>query len=288
MKKLIPLLLIALMSSCEKTIKYEIPEYPSKFSIDSRMLTGERIRVFVGKSAYSLSSREPQVLSDASVRLFEDDQFLTSLQWINVSEDAGYFQTPLRPAAGSKYRIEVDHPDLDMAIGETRALSPTQITAWTIDTVDFEVSVSFQDVPNTTDYYAINVYVRNDNQDYPLFLGTKDPTVDFFFDFSDEIFGDGFKSGYTAYLKDETFEGGVKKVNFEEVLISDFIGGLPDAVVLEVIRITEDYYRHEQSKGAQYVGGDNPFAEPVQIYSNVENGYGIVTSGAPVKEVIDF
>lgn len=283
MKKITALLCLPLMFSCEKTINYEIPRESSKFSIDSRIMTGDRVQVFVAHTEYSLSAREPQVVSDAKVVLIEDGVPLTQMQWISNSPESGYYQTPLRPAAGKTYRIEVSNEKYGLASGEAFSLTPTGITGWDIDTSNLKINLSFTDDGSTKDYYSIRIYADDGGNQYPLFLASSDPGVDFFYDFGDDFFGDNLKRGYAAYVTDEAFNGKIKTVKFEELYYDSFGGWLPDAVILEVTRISEDHYLHERSKGAQYVAGDNPFAEPVQIYSNITNGYGIVAAGAPAR-----
>ncbi len=277
---------LPVLVACEKTIDYDIPQEPSKFSVDARIMTGDRFQVFVSHTEYSLSAKPPQVVSDASVILFENEVQVAQLQWISNAPDNGYYMTPIRPSAGKNYRVEVFNEKYGLASGEALSLSPTQITAWNIDTTRLEISMSFKDVESSEDYYAVRVIANQGGNEYPMFLGTTDPTVEFFYDYGEDIFGDNVKFGYVAYLTDETFEGRNKTVLFDELYYSDFGGVLPDEIILEVSKISKDYYLHEQSKGAQYVSGDNPFAEPVQLYSNIDNGYGIVAAGAPARERI--
>ncbi len=288
MKKILCLLVIPLLLACEKTIKYEIPLEPSKFSIDARIMTGDRLQVFVAATEYSLSASDPKVVPDAQVLLFENDVELTQLQWISNAPESGYYQTALRPSEGNSYRIEVFKEKYGLATGEALSLSPTDITSWIIDTINQEITISFSDDGSTRDFYSIRVYVRQAGSDFPLYLGTTDPSVDFFFDYGDGLFGDNLRSGYAGFLTDETFNGKIKTVRFEELFYQNFGTGLPDEILLEVTKVSEDLYLHEKSKGAQYTGADNPFAEPVQIYSNIDNGYGIVAAGAPKREIVKF
>ncbi len=40
--------------------------------------------------------------------------------------------------------------------------------------------------------------------------------------------------------------------------------------------VTEDYYLYLKSYSSQIYFEDNPFSEPVQIYTNIENGAGLM------------
>lgn len=287
MKKLIFLALIPILFSCEKTIKYELPVLPPRFSVEAHIHNDQPIKVFAARTEPALSSKYPQVVSDAQVLLIENDVPVSSLAWISTGDGNGYYQSSFTPSAGNKYRIEVSNQELGTAIGEATSFDPTEIIGYSLDTTNLELTLTFRDVKDSEDYYAINVYARSNNMDYPLFIGTTDPSVDFFFDYSDDIFGENVKSGFTAFLTDETFRNRTKTVKFTEVIAYGGVGR-PEALILEVIRVSEDYYLYERSKGAQYTGGDNPFAEPVQIYTNIVNGYGIVAAGAPTRLIINI
>ncbi|WP_410963591.1 DUF4249 family protein, partial [Salmonella sp. SAL4455] len=52
-------------------------------------------------------------------------------------------------------------------------------------------------------------------------------------------------------------------------------GGIPVKAYVNVLRITEDYFKFVKSYSVYYNSSDNPFAEPSNVYTNVKNGYGI-------------
>jgi hypothetical protein len=56
--------------------------------------------------------------------------------------------------------------------------------------------------------------------------------------------------------------------------------------VVELYHVSEAYFKFEKSRiVASYTNGD-PFAEPVNVYSNVKNGYGIFAiNGWDWKEI---
>jgi Domain of unknown function (DUF4249) len=44
---------------------------------------------------------------------------------------------------------------------------------------------------------------------------------------------------------------------------------------VRVLRITEDYFKYLRSYNSYLSASDNPFAEPVNVFTNVKNGLGI-------------
>jgi len=52
---------------------------------------------------------------------------------------------------------------------------------------------------------------------------------------------------------------------------------------VRVSRITEAHFKFIKSWNAYQMSGDNPFAEPANVFTNVLNGYGIFTLRTSVR-----
>ena len=52
--------------------------------------------------------------------------------------------------------------------------------------------------------------------------------------------------------------------------------------------VSEGQYRYTRSVDLQYENDGNPFAEPVQVYTNVENGFGIMAGSSASQVVVDL
>ena len=81
--------------------------------------------------------------------------------------------------------------------------------------------------------------------------------------FTDELFN-GKKAEISFYGENHT-GGGIYKINLKN--------------------ITRDYYLYLKSHTLQFENIDNPFAEPVQVYHNVNNGFGILGDGTGNKGI---
>jgi len=86
------------------------------------------------------------------------------------------------------------------------------------------------------------------------------------------------ENGY-PFLSDVNKDG-------EDILVSFNDGNLflPYYVRLVVFSTDEAYYRYHKS--VYNYSGDDPFAEPVQIYSNINHGLGAIGSYLPHKKLI--
>ncbi len=135
-----------------------------------------------------------------------------------------------------------------------------------------EVTFKLEDPGETTDFYAFQVSTPGQNCTFNETTMTQECTNDFTFFYSvyvsspDPLLLDGLDFG--QLLTDQSFNGG----NLTVRLFADSFND--GDLFLEVYRISEDAYRYARSFAAYIEAGDNPFAEPVQVHGNVENGYG--------------
>jgi hypothetical protein len=90
----------------------------------------------------------------------------------------------------------------------------------------------------------------------------------------------GYREGF--YISDELFNG--NEVNFS--LRTFYYTGMIDPVEIILFSYPYDYvYFH--TTGSRYMNArDNPFSQPMNIYSNVENGIGIVCGVSKSQQTI--
>jgi hypothetical protein len=62
-----------------------------------------------------------------------------------------------------------------------------------------------------------------------------------------------------------------------------------DTIEVRLFPITKDRYLYNKSLSLHNNLQDNPFAEPVLLYTNLQKGYGYFTiSGSPTNKIIVF
>ncbi len=289
MKKIfLPLIALSLLSSCEemfeKTIEYEIPQEPSKITIDSKIIAGDSVFALVGTTVYSMSNKDPELDFEASLRLYEDGNFLEEL---TPTTEKGYYSGRYTTRAGHTYSLEAQRDGYTTAFGSTELKQPVVVNSAEAVTSQngYRLSVSFNDPPQAGDYYFFTISLPTPwSADEIIYFSTIDPTVEVFESFNDP-FSDEGTSGTRGYLSDQYFNGKEKKLQLN--LNNYYFEPTPDSTTeayFNLYRISEDYYLHKRSVGA-YSNSDGIFGEPVQIYSNVINGYGIVggASGSRYK-----
>lgn len=283
MKKLSYILPLLALWSCEKELDYELPDPGPQIVIDTRLKSGQGMEVFLSESVYSLSSADPKSRDDFEAWLYTDDPS-SPFQLTAEAYNPGYepqfvYRTPHQVNANQNYRLVVRGPGFPEATVSERVPSPVEIDTVTYNRTDKEFTFRFKDNGSTDDYYMITV---NELGADDLVYSSLDLALEFFEfqDFIGDSEFDGRQYGFVSYLKDDEFNGKTRELKVR-------IEGETSAVFVELRlhHISSSYYRHELTKSA-YNYSDGFFSEPSQIYSNVENGYGIMaTSASSVRRV---
>ena len=90
-------------------------------------------------------------------------------------------------------------------------------------------------------------------------------------------------------LSDVNFNGTIKNLIFYTEAGSlnpqNGPGGMRRSTV-KLLHINKDYYNYIRSLNTYENAADNPFAEPVNLYTNVNNGYGLFTTYARAVDSI--
>ncbi len=246
-------------------VEIDQQEFSPKLVLYGAITEDSLISVKVSESKY-ITDTSSCFLPDATVKLYEENNYLEDLQY----DSAGIFKSNVVAKQGTKYTIEVQYPDLETIRAETQ-IPPKPV----INEISFQYSygtmsygepasklvVSVQDIPNQENYYLLSFKERNNNFVFseplnPINLSEKKMIL--YYVFSDKLFENS-----TADLSFAIQQ------SFEDTIIYN--------VVLQTV--TKDYYLYNNSLLDYGISSqDNYFdfnTEYPQLYSNVENGYGI-------------
>ena len=276
-KNLIYIVLFLIISvSCEKIIDINIPEKDKKIVINSIISTDSLIKVNVSKSLNILDNQNAIFLNDATVKLYEDNVFIEQLT--NIT-NGNYKSQTFYPQVGKNYKIEVSSNGLKTITAENKI--PNKVTINKIDTITknvegyntFEFTINFTDPVNEENYYFLEaksfVPLGYDNYgniiDYDiqnLYIFSDDKIVDSEIDYNGGIiFNDKLINGQTYPLKIN-----IDKYNFYNDT---------NMVYIYLNSVSKDFYLYVKSYSMNVNNRNDPFAEPVQVYENINNGYGI-------------
>lgn len=280
LKTLFCILIAGIMiSSCEKILDVDLPDSDRRIVINSIFNTDSVFEVNLSKSLHVLDNNQMLFLPGASMKLYENDVFIDSLIYI---ENGNYTTDDFFPSAGKKYRLEVDYLGLNHASAENSI--PDDIEILSVDTMSvkrndenkIKCTLKFKD-PSGSNYYVLKAYryFRYDNYE----LGTTDSSFSYIYIDSDDpvIDTDGGLMGEIIFT-DELFND--KEYNLylyiSEWDVCNYDMSSDSAYVYFQLRsVSPEYFYYTKSLNQYYNTHGNPFSEPVQVYSNVKNGFGI-------------
>lgn len=286
----LPLIFTAtFFSSCEKNVTFDFVHDPKLVlncilnpdSIVSASLTWS-------ESLDSIANFEP--VEGAEIFLFEGNDIFGVLE----PTENGRYKLDKKPEPGKTYKIEVKgknhplllatttvpkHPEIEYSKEITGHLEFDSTRA------TFNLNVKINDRPGPDNYWIYDTWVVKGVK----YGGARKEINAPFLDGFNKITDPEAKYGYTlslgVRLSDEGYDG--KTMEF---VIPDYFEGTQysytDAV--HFLNACENYDKHMKTiiLNRMKETSELPFFEPVQIYSNIENGYGIF--GSCAMTTIDF
>jgi hypothetical protein len=245
------------------------------------------------------SNKNLPFVNDAKVKLFENETYVADL--VNIGY--GYYINPdYYPQTGKEYRVEASYKNYK-SINST-AVIPTPVEITDFDTtqifstdpysggknIEYIGIIKYNDPPNIKNFYQLSCRLSVTDEDGKTYWNEQSIWSlenDYqFFDAHykgtlawDDKYIDGKEttirfSFYSIYNYKELRVRNTQTIHFEFYLKS----------------ITEDYFTYIKTANLFWEsgGGEDPFAEPVVIYSNIENGYGIFGGYASDTAVLNI
>jgi len=291
MKRLFYILPLFLLIACEKTINYDLPDEGQKLTLAS-LIASNNLEANIGLTEFILSTKDPDSYVKAdSLNVYENNNLIRQISPINFASDSlnpdrfFIYRMSYNFKPGSTYKLEAFKEGYSPVTGRTRIPFPPIVGRAsyerTNDKITFTIADEFEGEEN---FYRIRLYQSSTNGSLiEIPISTFDPVLEIydfsFVDFFD--FEEGERVGAQAFLRDEFFDG-----SFKEITIYDafgYSGSQVSPLILEVTALPRDQYRWEITKEISDFTSDNPFSEPVQVHSNIENGFGIVGSETSVQ-----
>jgi hypothetical protein len=306
MRSYIPLVAaVFLLASCEKTINVKTPPHTSALVVNSAVMVGDTIRVGVGKSMGVTSYRTAADLniSNATVVLTEDG---VPVQALTYDPYTRAYNSSLVAKAGKTYGVKASATGF--ADAEATASAPSLVQIEGIKLLPMarainqeqqdEIVISFTDPAGVGDYYMITINPmypqmgpdssKGFEYSYSECVYSPDPSIESIS--NDEIDQSTCHSSSGIFFRDELFNGRRKelKLYVRAGLAQTFNVNGTDTLrpTIQLYHMTEAYFRYMKTSQFSMQNEGNPFAEPVSIYSNIKNGYGIFSIvNMDVKEI---
>jgi len=294
MKNIFPLLLILsslTLSNCTKEIEFDAQDIAPRIVVNSLFTNDSIWSAHISRSVGVLDTTSYTTISNATINIFDNNATLVTTL---THQGDGLYTSPsgVTPIPNQSYTLEASASGYT-SVSATNAI-PSVVPIYQLDTVAstnsdgetiLEVTITFQDPSAVENFYMLEVIAKGtyfdeweqDSVDFraPLPITCDDINVETINGFN---IG-GFENSYLyLMLKDQNFDGQNYELTFSVVNYAE----LKDLNLFGEIRLvntSEAYFNYLRSFNMYQNTIGNPFATPVQVYSNVTNGMGIFAGG---------
>ena len=256
----------------------------------SHMRPDAPLTVYISESRDPSNIEEFEYLENATALLaFPGGRDTLDMQSGGGANRPFYF-TEHMPQPGMAYQLKVEVPGKRMIIAEDSIpMAPDftrlNTTAFGDDDdqrqwVSFELE--FNDDPRSEDYYHIYVYrmILRDGMPQPVHESMRCLAIQE----GDHRNVTQLEHESGLLLNDRYFNG--EKVQyhlrFETRSVVDNDTEDFNRYIVELRRVSPNYYKYHESLARQFQSGTDKFSEPVVIFSNVESGHGIFAGFNPM------
>ncbi|RKX17702.1 MAG: hypothetical protein DRP35_10490 [Candidatus Zixiibacteriota bacterium] len=290
------LLIILFFSACEKT--EDIVDFPIKdpeLVVNAMFTSGENFEFQVSRSLSVLDNADLKNLTDATIYLYEDNILIDTITEQKPNE--WYFSNKT-PVLGKTYAIKVYHQGYNHLEAEDMLPAPVSISQLSYivkDSSTYYDDYSGESYGNCTFDLTVNFNDPVSSENYYLFSGYSYSIDNYYGDtLKDNIYFDQ-KEGGNAFVETYSSEGLIfsdkyfngKSFSFiTEVEDWNFTNGKTYFFVLS--SLSHDAYLYKKSLAMYENAHNNFFSEPVQVYNNIKNGYGIFAGFSSVTDSIKF
>lgn len=266
---------ILLLLSCEKDVVFD-SDAPAKLCLNCILNPDSSLsaRLTLSRSIENKSTFQP--IDDATILIFENGKEINPL----ISKGGGNYYLEYCPIPDNVYKITIQHPEYGK-LSASAVVQKKPAVSFSCDTLGrieqtslYRVNVNFiiHDLLGKNNYW---LYGKRTVHGVTYTGGNYSIQAPFIDDFNRKSEADskyGFVYNDYVRITDTGYDG--KNISFAlETTTNETVN---------FVSVDEHYDKYIKSsvKARLNSEGELPFKEPVQIYTNIENGYGIFGSCA--------
>jgi len=296
---------LVILASCYHIMDVEFPDTERKITVNSFIRPDTNIHVSVTYSKAPDDSKD-YYIPDASVTLFWDDSSVAL-----TYKDSGIYTTDIRPRLNKSYKIIVKKNDTTVMaetyIPDTGFVVAVEVkleTGYCPQEMQkySDLNITIKDNPEQDNYYEIFIpqHAVWDTSNY--FYVVNNNNIQFFSVDDSVLIAEGYFPSTLSrrlIISDKYFDKNQITLHLHPLLscgktvIYDTV--ITDALLFLFVRsVSEDYYKYSKSYQwfINYMEGDvnavNFISRPVNVYGNIEGGYGIFAGYVQWKKLMQI
>lgn len=292
------ILLAIVLSSCEKIIEIDIEDAEVNLVVNALFNNDSLWKVEISQSKHVFDTSNIKMVNDATVTIKSStgNEIL-----LTYDKNGMYISQTDKPIQGETYSLEVLHSTLENVNAISSLPSPVQFTNLELGGKYFingeenkELKVNFID-SQQEDYYMLKCSALFWYWEFDSNLTVADTSyyeASLSFMTNSTYVSENGLDYYRNYIlfSDEYFNGSEVSVNLlipENNFIQDTVWGYGiDKLYVSLSTISKDYKLYQTSYDKYLSIQGDPFAQPVQVYTNINNGFGIFAGISTTKDSI--
>lgn len=290
---------VVVLAACQTVVEIEVPDTPSKLTVNSLFGTDSAFIVSVTASKGILEDGTVSEVTNATVTITGSDGSSETVIGANYEgfsdwkPESMQYRFALAAKPGMDYTITASAKGFETVSAKTHVPTPVQIVR--VDTgskyVDEwtqrqgQISVTLDDPAGVENFYELHLYMLTYYPDtfggilnwWPMYYEIyayeeQDEGVQIDLGgsyevgmrFSDELFNGQHYTTRLNYWNEATYDDSTTL----EFYLSYYL-------VTELRSLSSDYYKFHTSYNTYLMSVGDPFSQPTQVYGNVDKGFGI-------------
>ena len=290
--------------SCEKNLELELKGKEGQLVLFSFLTPDSAFKVHLSKSVPQFSVDDFERIYDGNITVYKNDRIVDD--FIFPFDRSWAVRDSIRIAEGDVFRVEAVSDDQGKVYGETTIPEsvPVSIADTSFMAIDqpgdsqreiLRCQLSFEDPQGQNNFYQLLVYeqicapeegngVCNRSMiDYP-----KNDPVFYVREQEESLLG---SVDFEGCFSDHLFDGETYELQVDlplEYASSPSETAQVRKVLFVLVSHTRAYYDYLRSRVVAEYGYELPVVDPIRIYSNVENGLGVVSAYSASKDSLLF
>jgi hypothetical protein len=275
-------LLTMVFGSCSLVVDVDVPIQEPRLTVNS-LFTPDSVWSVALNNSRNILDKEtffmPRTVSEVVI-LDESENIISTLH----QNGFGVYRSAEKPEEGKTYYIRISSPNQNSVTARGAIPKPVSILSIKTDTIITEkdfgphqvvvTEIRLKDPANETNYYRFNLYtklvheyIRYDTQEtvrdtttFILGLGEDSP----------ELLEGTLPQ---SIISDTKFNG--KEVTIRLMPFLPYYGYTVVEAAIVIHSLSEEYFKYMTTLELQHNTDGDPFAQPVKVFNNINNGFGI-------------